>query len=371
MAEHFRDIEKIQDILHEAQTGLWAIELEEGREPRMYADKAMLELLGFTGEPSPEECYRGWYDRIDADYYPMVQDVVRRMCADERAEVEYPWHHPLWGQIYVRCGGIRDKNYKEGTCLLGYHQNITNTVMLKQEYDTILEKLNENFKGIILCNLHTGEYRIIKATEQLEAFGEGAADFETFFRNYAEREIVPQNRELFLNGVNPEYIQKRFHEDSSGVEVIYRTKEKRWRRIKVVPLKQYSDAYPWVIAAMEEQDGEMEKQIDQASAQVAVSQIYTLLISVDCEKAEYNCMYYSGELLKLSRRGRYPDFREQAVKICRRKTGGSLNVFLMRKIMARVNTGKACCTCTIRREDCIPTAIIPLSSVRIMKTGFF
>ena len=186
--------------------------------------------------------------------------------------------------------------------------------MLKQEYDTILEKLNENFKGIILCNLHTGEYRIIKATEQLEAFGEGAADFETFFRNYAEREIVPQNRELFLNGVNPEYIQKRFHEDSSGVEVIYRTKEKRWRRIKVVPLKQYSDAYPWVIAAMEEQDGEMEKQIDQASAQVAVSQIYTLLISVDCEKAEYNCMYYSGELLKLSRRGRYPDFREQAVK---------------------------------------------------------
>ena len=314
MAEHFRDIEKIQDILHEAQTGLWAIELEDGREPRMYADKAMLELLGFTGEPSPEECYRGWYDRIDADYYPMVQDVVRRMCADERAEVEYPWHHPLWGQIYVRCGGIRDKNYKEGTCLLGYHQNITNTVMLKQEYDTILEKLNENFKGIILCNLHTGEYRIIKATEQLEAFGEGAADFETFFRNYAEREIVPQNRELFLNGVNPEYIQKRFHEDSSGVEVIYRTKEKRWRRIKVVPLKQYSDAYPWVIAAMEEQDGEMEKRIDQASAQVAVSQIYTLLISVDCEKAEYNCMYYSGELLKLSRRGRYPDFREQAVK---------------------------------------------------------
>ena len=314
MAEHFRDIEKIQDILHEAQTGLWAIELEEGREPRMYADKAMLELLGFTGEPSPEECYRGWYDRIDADYYPMVQDVVRRMCADERAEVEYPWHHPLWGQIYVRCGGIRDKNYKEGTCLLGYHQNITNTVMLKQEYDTILEKLNENFKGIILCNLHTGEYRIIKATEQLEAFGEGAADFKTFFRNYAEREIVPQNRELFLNGVNPEYIQKRFHEDSYGVEVIYRTKEKRWRRIKVVPLKQYSDAYPWVIAAMEEQDGEMEKQIDQASAQVAVSQIYTLLISVDCEKAEYNCMYYSGELLKLSRRGRYPDFREQAVK---------------------------------------------------------
>ena len=130
MAEHFKDIQKIQDILHEAQTGLWAIELEEGKEPRMYADKAMLELLGFAGEPSPEECYRGWYERIDPDYYPMVQNGVQRICADERAEVEYLWHHPLWGQIYVRCGGIRDKNFQRGTCLLGYHQNITNTVML-------------------------------------------------------------------------------------------------------------------------------------------------------------------------------------------------------------------------------------------------
>ena len=47
MSEHFKDIRKIQDILHGAQTGLWAIELEEGKAPRMYADSAMLELLGF------------------------------------------------------------------------------------------------------------------------------------------------------------------------------------------------------------------------------------------------------------------------------------------------------------------------------------
>lgn len=325
MAEHFKDIQKIQDILHEAQTGLWAIELEEGKEPRMYADKAMLELLGFAGEPSPEECYRGWYERIDPDYYPMVQNGVQRICADERAEVEYLWHHPLWGQIYVRCGGIRNKNFQRGTCLLGYHQNITNTVMLKQEYDTILEKLNENYKGIILCNLQTGEYRIIKATEKLEAFSEGAADFETFFRNYAESEIVWQNCELFMNAVNPENIRRQFQADCSGTgradsdhtgaEAIYRTKEKRWRRIKVVPLNQYSEEYPWVIAAMEEQDGEIEKWIDEASAQVAVSQIYTLLISVDCEKTEYNCIYYSGELLTLSRRGTYQEFHDQAATI--------------------------------------------------------
>lgn len=311
MTDHFKDIQKIQDILHEAQTGLWAIEMEDGREPRMYADKVMLELLGFEGEPSPEECYRCWYGRIDEACYSMVHEGVGRICADERAEVEYQWHHPLWGTIYVRCGGIRDKNFTGGVCLLGYHQNITNTAMLKQEYDTILEKLNENFKGIVLCNLATGEYRLIKANGLLEELSRDAEDFETFFRRYAESEVVPQNCGLFLETVNPENIREKFTTDSSSVEAIYRTKEKRWLRIKIIPLKEYSEEYPWVIAAFETQDGEMEKQIDTASAQVAVSQIYTLIVSVDCEKTEYNCIYYSGELLDLSRSGSYREFADQ------------------------------------------------------------
>ena len=177
--------------------------------------------------------------------------------------------------------------------------------MLKQEYDTILEKLNENYKGIILCNLQTGEYRIIKATEKLEAFSEGAADFETFFRNYAESEIVWQNCELFMNAVNPENIRRQFQADCSGTgradsdhtgsgKRFTEQKKNAGAESKWFPLNQYSEEYPWVIAAMEEQDGEIEKWIDEASAQVAVSQIYTLLISVDCEKAEYNCIYYSG-----------------------------------------------------------------------------
>ena len=53
MLDHFKDIEKVQEVLHEAHTGLWAIELDEGREPRMYADNVMLELLGLDHAPTP------------------------------------------------------------------------------------------------------------------------------------------------------------------------------------------------------------------------------------------------------------------------------------------------------------------------------
>ena len=44
MLDHFKDMNKMQEVLHEAQTGLWVIELEEGTKPRMYADKSMLDL---------------------------------------------------------------------------------------------------------------------------------------------------------------------------------------------------------------------------------------------------------------------------------------------------------------------------------------
>lgn len=70
MLDHFRDTQKMQEILREAQTGLWVIELDDGQKPRMYADSAMLELLGLESEPSPEQCYQAWYERIEDEYCP-------------------------------------------------------------------------------------------------------------------------------------------------------------------------------------------------------------------------------------------------------------------------------------------------------------
>ena len=104
MLDHFRDTQKMQEILREAQTGLWVIELDDGQKPRMYADSAMLELLGLESEPSPEQCYQAWYERIEDEYCPIVESAVEKIMKDERAEVQYPWEHPKWGRIYVRCG---------------------------------------------------------------------------------------------------------------------------------------------------------------------------------------------------------------------------------------------------------------------------
>ena len=106
MQDHFKDMNKRQEVLREAQTGLWVIELDEGKAPRMYADSVMMELLGFDHTPTPEECYEFWYERIEDEYYPIVQAGVEKIISANRAEVQYSWDHPHWGKIYVRCGGV-------------------------------------------------------------------------------------------------------------------------------------------------------------------------------------------------------------------------------------------------------------------------
>lgn len=310
MSDHFKNIEKVQELLQGAQTGLWAIELDEGKPPRMYADRAMLELLGFEREPSPEECYDVWFGRIDSGYYPMVYDAVERISANERAEVQYPWLHPVWGQVYVRCGGGRDWSYKDGVCLIGYHQNITNTVMLKQEYDTVIRTLNENYRGIYLCNIIDKTYKSVHMN-QLDIHSDVLPDYEGFFRRYAEEEVAQQCRELFMNAVAADSIHGKLSEGGAGPEAFYQNKEGKWCRVRVLLLKGYTAEYPWVLVTLEDQAGEVEKRLNEAVSQEAVSRMYRLVVSVNLKKTEYHCVHYSGEQLQLSKQGSFTELYGQ------------------------------------------------------------
>ena len=137
----------LEDILEGARTGIWTIELEEGCQPRMYADRTMQILLGIAEENDPEECYRHWFERIEPDYVEMVQEAVREILKIGRAEVIYPWNHPELGRIYVRCGGVPDKSFKKpGFCLNGYHQDITETMVTRKKQEQAIMELLEKVR---------------------------------------------------------------------------------------------------------------------------------------------------------------------------------------------------------------------------------
>ena len=139
--------QSLEDILEGARTGTWTIELEEGCPPRMYADRTMRILLGVTDGIGPEECYRHWFARIEPDYVEMVREAVEEMLSSGRGEVIYPWNHPVLGKIYVRCGGVPDRTFeKPGTCLNGYHQDITETMVTRKKQEQSIMELLERVR---------------------------------------------------------------------------------------------------------------------------------------------------------------------------------------------------------------------------------
>ena len=139
--------QSLEGILEGARTGIWTIELEEGFEPRMYADRTMRILLGVPEEIEPEECYRHWFRNIEPNYVEMVQESVREMMETGRSEVIYPWNHPTLGRIYVRCGGVPDRKFaKTGVCLNGYHQDITETMVTRKKQEQAIMELLEKVR---------------------------------------------------------------------------------------------------------------------------------------------------------------------------------------------------------------------------------
>ena len=148
-----------RDILTKANIGLWAFELDEGCAPRMYADDAMLKLIGLEHQVSPEETYHAWYDHIDPEHYGEVTEAVGKMTSGIHAEVQYPWHHPSGDTWIVRCGGVRNYAYTKGIRIEGTHQNVTAlTHYEKKNLTDLLASLSDNFLQIYFLDPYTGAF---------------------------------------------------------------------------------------------------------------------------------------------------------------------------------------------------------------------
>ena len=165
------------DVLAAGMIGSWKIEVDEGREPRMYGDATMMRLLGLeeNADLSPEAFYHAWYDHVDPAHYDAVAEGVGYMAKGQHAEIQYPWHHPDGRTIIVRCGGVRDDGYSGGTRVVGIHQWVTYLKHVDRELEEQQRQLEKNLETIKMLSkvaeqcisvfdvdLRTGLYEIVK-----------------------------------------------------------------------------------------------------------------------------------------------------------------------------------------------------------------
>lgn len=115
------------DILSATNLGLWAILLDQTNQHfEMFADENMLEIMGANASLSPEDCYAHWQSHIHPNYREYVSRGVSTMLSTgEVLQLQYIWSHPTFGDVKVRCVGIRDTDRDGKLLLKGYHRLIS------------------------------------------------------------------------------------------------------------------------------------------------------------------------------------------------------------------------------------------------------
>ena len=251
------------DILTKANIGLWAFELDEGEPPRMYADEAMLALIGLTSQISPEETYHAWYDHIDEASYPLVADAVEKMTAGEHAEVQYPWHHPNGDTWMVRCGGVRNFEYTRGVRIEGTHQNITALLHFQEsklreaeEFRHLVQGFAEKYDIVNLFHFDSNTVTAIKASDHLESSDVRFEDFASPLRYYLENIVFEGDRELMRHELALETLRLKSAQ-TGAYTVEYRTSlpdgSLHWNELSVTLIGQ-SDK---LIVGMKDRDTEI------------------------------------------------------------------------------------------------------------------
>lgn len=116
-----------KDILRETEVGLWIIRIKREEDYfELHADETMEYILGVDKKYMPEDCYAFWFHRIKPEFLEYVNKNVDRMINSNKVvQLQYPWIHPLYGEVVVRCSGKRIADSDGMITLEGYHRIIS------------------------------------------------------------------------------------------------------------------------------------------------------------------------------------------------------------------------------------------------------
>ncbi len=292
----FNDPAMMGTLLHETMIGLWKVEMDEGKEPRMYANETMLELLGLDGMPSPEECFKRWDSNIPEEYYAKVQKGMEDMKTSVLAEVQYPWMHPKLGKIFIRCGGMRDYDYTEGICIRGYHQNISDTAILREEKEQlqewnqeILGALNNIFYAIYRVEFQSGIVRPVRLQQDMYS---NIADidkdlsYEEFLEIVIKKYFHPSDYRKYLKEMTIEHFEEIMDGGENRFGGEYRRKVKggyKWVSCSIFMWKQDNGKDGAILAFQDinKQKQQEEKQKD------ALWEAYVLAKNANYAKSDF------------------------------------------------------------------------------------
>lgn len=128
----FLNGQDMQEFLQASKLGFWRVDFKEGETPCFYANSVMNDLLGTSEDMTPEDRFyfhRAHIHEEDMELFLEYSDKLEK----ERTEVVYRYIHPVTGEMYVRCGGKKIDSDNGYTRIVGFHQDISDTVRMEKD----------------------------------------------------------------------------------------------------------------------------------------------------------------------------------------------------------------------------------------------
>lgn len=283
---------EIEDMLAGTDMGMWTFVFKNDREPRLYADKTMNRLLGTTELLSAEERYNKWIAGIPEEEKEAANAYLKQIKSEGRAEIIYKWQHPTKGQMYIRCGGVRDYNYESGIKIRGYHQDITvqqtaeevHKEKLREQY-SVIEAISSSYQVVWLYDLVKKTLKIIRQAEELNHPAEKAEyDARTAIDNVIAECVEKEDQEEMRQFYDLDKLSERLQKETS-VSRDFRDTIMGWCRIIAVPVDCQPGAKPQkIMIGIQRIDEEKRKELN---AQKLLSEAYEEAKRANVAKTEF------------------------------------------------------------------------------------
>ena len=239
MGKDMDNISAVQDVLQDSKIGIWCIEMDDGKAPRLYVDATFRGTMGMDAAMSPEESYRFWFERICEQDMEKIKTSIEEMIQFRHAEVMYTWRHPEHGTVYIRCGGKRDAAYQNGLRFRGSHQDVSDLARIRLDMQrrleqrerefTMLTRTNERSRAIL--NALPGGVAVIRCVDGVwmpEFLSDGFADMTgmplgqvwELYRKDAMTGVHPDDQEKLAEELN-----RYFSGNKETTELVYRLRK--------------------------------------------------------------------------------------------------------------------------------------------------
>lgn len=174
----------------------------------------------------------------------------------------------------------------------------------------IIISLTESYQVIYRANIYTGAYEVILMKFDGNEFVDKYDNFIELEKYYMENKIERYYSGKSQEKITIDSIKKHFDNSTEPMEGYYKEKDGRWLKLVVLPDKNYSKEYPYVIYAIRECEEQIKHETESIIDKTAVSRMYTLVLIIDEETDYYNCVY-SDDSKEISKGpGKLSDFLE-------------------------------------------------------------